>query len=156
MIRSNENMKRLIRTMEDVDKLGKSFNVTQIMGDQPCFVESQGCVFMHGFSHNAERHVVGDFHDRTGFECFINHVHLSDFVEIEGIHRLWVGFQYVAVLSEELKKEFPERRFTIIISYGPDTAGDCVVRFHCTRENEQWLSDDLEGYETEAVQEIRI
>ena len=56
-------------------------------------------------------------------------------------------------LRESLETQFPDRAFVIIT---PFSDGECTVRFHPSRNNERWLADDLDKYESEAILEITL
>ena len=86
-----------------------------------------------------------NFPDRTGFECFVNHVHLP----FGGTQQsLQSCLEYALALRSQLAEIGQGRRFKVIVSLSDD---DCVVRFHELRKNEHWLANDLEAYREEAV-----
>jgi len=88
---------------------------------------------------------INDFPDRTGFECFVNHVHMP----YDGSRTsLLASLQYAKNLQSRLAALDQGRTFLVIVSISDD---NCVVRFHQCRKGEQWLADDLEGYAEEAV-----
>jgi hypothetical protein len=91
---------------------------------------------------------VGQFEDRTGYECFLNHVHLPC---RRGRRSFLSTFGYIAALRKSLAAFCNDRHFLIIASFSD---GECTVRFHQFRQDERWLTDDLEGYELEAILEI--
>ena len=41
------------------------------------FVEEQGCVVLASEVHNAGHVRVSDLSDETGYECFLNHIHIA-------------------------------------------------------------------------------
>jgi len=90
-----------------------------------------------------------DFEDRTGYECFVNHVHLPC---RSGKRSLLSTLNYLANLKRSLEEFCPHGVFLIIASFSD---GECAVRFHRFRQNEKWLADDLEGYKLEKILEIR-
>jgi hypothetical protein len=88
-----------------------------------------------------------EFKDRTGVECFFNHIHIEDLINKKDIlpeDLLQQGFSYANKLKRLLGKR---NRFEIIVSFSIDPIIDCNVRFHLIRAGEEWLSDDLEIYE---------
>jgi hypothetical protein len=89
-----------------------------------------------------------DYQDRTGYECFINHIHLPC---KRGRHSLLSAFDYITTLRKSLAAFCNNRHFLIIASFSD---GECTVRFHQFRQDERWLTDDLERYEVEAILEI--
>lgn len=116
------------------------------------FVQENGCVFLAELRSASSASTLNDFPDRTGFECFVNHVHMSDYLRV----RLTTGrrevlaeaFAYASALMNVLQYSFESLRFTIILSYD---GNDAVVRFHKTRPGEAWVDDDLESYQEEGV-----
>ena len=91
------------------------------------------------------RHVkASDFPDRTGYESFINHVHLRFDQTRESLVSC---LRYALALQTGLARLQPRRHFQIIVAVGED---DCTVRFHELRIGESWVAENLEGY-SEAV-----
>jgi hypothetical protein len=90
---------------------------------------------------------VDECQDRTGYESFLNHLHLGDCDD----DRLIVAFAYLWRLSNLLRRDFPGVEFIGSISSKPD-GHECVARFYSKHEGEPPLNaDDLEEYEFEAV-----
>jgi hypothetical protein len=89
-----------------------------------------------------------DFEDRTGYECFVNHVHIPwkkgrrSFLSVLG---------FIAAIKLSLDNYSVNKRFLILASFSD---GECTIRFHQVRQGEKWLADDLEGYKTEALLQI--
>ena len=88
---------------------------------------------------------LSDFPDKTGFECFINHLHLPYTGTSES---LLSCLGYVVVLEALLIREGKGNRFRIIVGV---TDSDFTVRFHQVRNGESWTSENLEDYESEAM-----
>jgi hypothetical protein len=88
-----------------------------------------------------------NFPDKTGYECFINHVHIEDYV-IEHFSTQAAIFA-ASVLRRWIAEKFNGHLVAIISSDEEST----TVRFHHKRSNEFWLAHDLDGYE-QAVLEI--
>jgi len=108
-------------------------------------VEVGGSVLIkREFDRNKHLKLAG-FQDRTGYEAFVNHVHfpLDDHRE-----SLLKCLTYASNLQRELTAISAGRRFLIILSA---EGTNSTVRFHQVRPNENWLSDDLEGYKEEAI-----
>lgn len=106
-------------------------------------LEVEGCVFLKAL-FEADHSGRQSFPDDTGYECFVNHIHMDDFVDDNLVS---AGIVFLNEISIRLNRQLPNRQFTGIIS--ADNEG-CVVRFHSIRPGEQWVGDDLEAYE-EAV-----
>lgn len=91
------------------------------------------------------------FPDLTGFECFVNHVHiedqLSDLTADENTI-LKQGIGFALATESQLSSQFPCRAFVVIVAAKAD---GCGVRFHLVRPGEQWLANNLDGYAEEAI-----
>ena len=110
----------------------------------PVFENVDGSVLLKQEFEGAQ-HVKGsDFPDRTGYECFINHVHLP-FAQTR--ESLVSCLRYAIAVQSGLARLQPRRNFQIIVSVGEVA---CTVRFHEVRIGESWVADNLEGY-SEAV-----
>ncbi|GMU01807.1 hypothetical protein KH5H1_59270 [Corallococcus caeni] len=123
----------------------------------------EGVVEDHGFwvlrraaTENAPRIRPG-LQDATGYECFANKLHVSDFVgsfeEEPWARRLRLKDQvgYGLRLARELQRVLPaDGRFVIILG----CSNACTLRFHLERPGEHWLTDDLEGYRRDALLEL--
>jgi hypothetical protein len=90
------------------------------------------------------------FYDRTGYECFVNKIHVVDYIDEsseKAQELLGQGLKYGFELGKRLAAE---GTFLVVLSLDHDS-GDVIVLFHKQREGEQWLSDNLEGYKTDDV-----
>src|ERR1700682_1112169 len=96
--------------------------------------------------YEANKHVrPADFPDKTGFECFINHVHHP----LDGTDAsLKACLSYAISLQKGLARIAKNRSFQVIVSVDDH---ECTIRFHQLRQGESWLAEDLEGYTDEAV-----
>ena len=111
------------------------------------FVEHEGCYFLAGLYPHRGSAWTDLFPDATGYEAFINHLHLDDFTD--GDDQLSVGLSYLDRQLDLWKKsQFAAIPISAIVSYDGDS---CVVRFHALRTGERWLCNDLEHYEKDAV-----
>lgn len=93
------------------------------------------------------------FQDLTGYECFVNHIHIDDYLtdmdtDPNQLINLEQGIAFARRIVEELASSFLQERFTIIVAYGQS---GCSVRFHLMRSGERWISDNLDDYEEEAL-----
>lgn len=97
-------------------------------------------------NYEANKHVKpADHEDKTGYECFINHVHLP----FDGTGAsLKSCLSYAIALQKGLSRIAKNRSFLVIASVNDDW---CTVRFHQLRQSESWVAEDLEGYTEEAV-----
>lgn len=103
--------------------------------------ERNGCVFLAGLLEGCTSASQQDFPDKTGYECFVNHIHIDDFAASDKVR---VAVAFLTRVAAMLKAQYRDDGFRGLI--GMDGT-DVTVRFHRARANEEWLSNDLEGYE---------
>ena len=109
-------------------------------------VEENGCWFLVPLREGAKTASLASFPDRSGLECFVNHIHIEDFLETSDVVEcLRQGLRWAGGLRGKLEEH---GKFNIIVSC--DDTG-CSVRFHRIRPDESWMTDDLEGYRAESV-----
>ena len=89
----------------------------------------------------------------TGIECFVNHVHIDDYVPADDALCLFsTGWQMGLDLKERLPRD---KGYVIILSLSPADYDDglwvCSLRFHTLRAAEAWLHEDLESYVHEGI-----
>jgi len=91
------------------------------------------------------------FHDCTGYECFINKIHIEDYDDKSPISQ---AIQFIFHVFMAWRKFNQILILTSIISISKyDIDGSnvdrlaVVVKFHIKRPTEQWLAEDIEGYE---------
>lgn len=115
------------------------------------FTIFNGAIIFRAMSKNAKSVLPKNFQDLTGFECFINQVHVEDhisnFLPDQNV-LLTEGVAFALALQRELQVSFPDKLFTVIVA---STGSTCGVRFHMTRTGEEWLATNLDGYEEEAI-----
>ena len=112
-------------------------------------VESEGCIFLKGMSAGYNSEVEEYCGDKTGYECFVNHIHIDDHTRK---NMVLVAVTFLTKLSAMLKAQYPDYEFRGEISEGDSV----IVRFHRLRSGEQWLLDDLEKYKEEGVCEFML
>jgi len=97
-------------------------------------------------NYEANKHVKPAHHeDKTGFECFINHIHLP----FDGTATsLKSCLSYAIALQKGLARIAKNRSFQVIVAVEDH---GCSVRFHQLRQGEAWIAEDLEGYADDAV-----
>lgn len=104
------------------------------------FLKKDDCYILRGLSGttNATR---ANFDDCTGYECFFNSLHIEDYdaespfaqarLFVVQVFRTWIT-------------AYPMTPLRAIVSADEFSV---VVKFHVRRLGEQWLSDNIEGYE---------
>jgi hypothetical protein len=103
---------------------------------------------MRGIAKNVKPEI---FPDLTGFECFVNHIHVED--ELDGLALdqtaiLRQGIAFAFATQSQLRSTFPSKHFKVVVAAA---AHGCGVRFHLVRPGEVWLASDLDGYGEEAI-----
>lgn len=89
-------------------------------------------------------------HDATGYEAFINHLHLDDFMVIRTqVEALQLGLVAVRILTASLERQHPARPFQISLSIDADSG--TVVRFYQRREDQMLYAENLDGFEHDAL-----
>ena len=76
--------------------------------------------------------------DETGYECFINHLHIESLAE---------ALEFARRLNSALAERFSDGFVVIVSSDGREA----TVTFHKNRVGQTWLNDDLEGYVEEGI-----
>jgi hypothetical protein len=103
------------------------------------FVEENGCVLLASQARRSNSaYNRAAIHDDTGYECFINHLHVETLEE---------AFEFAQQLNKALSEQFAEI-FVVIVSFDEREA---TVRFHRLRPGEAWLTDNLEEYTEEGI-----
>ena len=114
------------------------------------FLEQDQCVFLSALRKEAPVKRL-DFPDCTGYECFVNHIHVEDYLENGGLppsELLGCGIALARELKARLCALHGARHFRIIVAF---QGAMCSVRFHTIRPDEEWMDKDLHGYGEEAI-----
>ena len=101
------------------------------------FVEENGCLLL---ASEARAPVVARDarQDDTGYECFINHLHVKSLAE---------AIEFAQRLKNALTARFNDG-FVVIVSFD---GREATVRFHKNRVGQRWLDGNLEGYLEEGI-----
>lgn len=124
------------------------------------FVEVDQCFFLAALKKIASVQRL-DFPDLTSYECFVNHIHIEEYLENGGLPPLEMlgrGLALAQELRERLSQLHGARHFRIIVAFPGPT---CTVRFHTMRPDETWTDKDTAGPGSEALaifetQELRV
>jgi hypothetical protein len=136
------------------------------------FIIHQGCYLLEcalppDFSPKPEQAFIPKypFPDRTGYECYQNHLHTSDILKDsdKGLQNLLTGIIIADNLRYKLKSAFPSHRFRIFLSYNvlpifadePEIMNECVVRFHSVRDGE-YIYNNLDDFKFEAMGLVEV
>ena len=145
MIRMNGPFVDVLRTLRSGSKMAIDSKLAAIADSGIVAVDD--VFFLHELAKAKTNAKKENFPDKTGYECFINHVHIEDYVADNFAGHAW------SFAARTLKKWTDEKfngQFVAIISSDEEST---TVRFHHKRPNESWLANDLDGFE-QAVLEI--
>ena len=81
------------------------------------------------------------FYDRTAYECFVNSVHVEDY---ETRMPLIQAIQFAVRVLTVWNTSAPRLTLIAIVSADELSVG---ARFHVKRPTEQWLSENIGGYD---------
>ena len=127
------------------------------------FVETQNCILPQRMISSSEwlrlRPLLVDGGEtETGAESFLSHIHIDSFLSeeatLEELARL--GCDYAWLLRQQVLSSCVPGTFRIIVSAElPDgevpNSPQCTVRLHKIRNDQPWLSKDLEDYKLEGL-----
>jgi hypothetical protein len=118
------------------------------------FHEVADCVVLARFRASATRTSVASCRDRTGFEAFINHVHVDHELGLPHSHpvALVQAGRLAERLAGRLEQVYRDDRFMIIVA----VSDSCTLRFHKLRTGESWIASDIESYRDEGVMTIPV
>ena len=114
------------------------------------FVEAEQCVFLAALK-KASPVQRADFPDRTSYECFVNQIHVEDYLENGGLPPLEMVGRGIALARElmtRLSRLHGTKHFRVICAAHDVT---CTVRFHTIRVDEEWVDKEAGGPEPEAI-----
>ncbi len=105
------------------------------------FLAGDGFVLLAAMANRGTNATPDDFPDKTGYECFINSIHVDDYVDADYlVYACRLVEDFFAAWRRTEKKEV----LRAIIS--SDEFG-ATVKFHVHRDFESWISEDIEAYE---------
>ena len=99
---------------------------------------------VNSYTYKCEEDFELFYEDKTGNECSNNKIYIDKYQNTEYTLRICLNFVFALA---KLLEEFPDK-FNIILSVNQE---DFVISFHCVRETEQWLDEDLDSYPEEAI-----
>jgi hypothetical protein len=110
-----------------------------------------GAIVFTAMRNIAENVKPENFPDLTGFECFVNHIHVEDQLDNPiptQTALLKQGIAFALATESRIRSTFPGKPFKVIVAANQS---GCGVRFHLVRPGEEWLASDLDGYGEEAI-----
>ncbi|MCP3657429.1 MAG: hypothetical protein GY734_14675 [Herbaspirillum sp.] len=101
----------------------------------------EGCYFLGALLPTATNVTKSSFQDCTGYECFVNSLHIEDY---DDNNLLSQAIQLASDIFAAWRADMPDLPLISIVSVDETSV---VVKFHVKRPTEQWLSENLDGYE---------
>ena len=140
IVRNNSRARRYVDAfLRGLD----SPNNSHVAGFDPCFTVTPYGALLR--SQGGTPYSSKSFQDETGYEAFINKLHLSGGSVID---RIRTAGQMAAVLELERSSAAADATFRVVVSTADD---DVTWRFYTVRQGQHWIADDLELYEEEAI-----
>lgn len=136
MMQSNASMRTLLSSTQAIRTLAPSLKKIADHG----FEVRDGCYVLRALSGHAnaprER-----FDDCTGYECFVNSLHVEDYCTDSPFA------QALLFVKDVLRSWQRMRPSSCLVAILTADELSVVVKFHVKRDGEQWLGDDIERYE---------
>lgn len=136
-MKSNSVMRALLAEETVVEQLNPALNAIVDRG----FNVREGCYFLAALLPAAKNATRDSFADRTGYECFVNSIHVEDY---DSKAPLCQAIQFVICAFSVWRASVPALTLMSVVSADEFSV---VVKFHVKRPAEQWLSENIEGYE---------
>ena len=99
------------------------------------------CHFLAALLSTTTNVTRSSFQDCTGYECFVNSVHIEDYDDKTPLSQ---AIQFVLGVFATWRRLTPALPLISIVSADEFSV---VVKFHVKRPTEQWLSDNIERYD---------
>jgi len=118
---------------------------------EPGILEQDGCWLLAsqiGVETAGQRQ---QFPDRTGYEAFVNHIHIEDVLDSRLSPSESMLGQALALGHAMRALVAPRGAFKIVVATSIDAPRDCNVRLYKARPGEVWIRDDLEGYADDGI-----
>jgi hypothetical protein len=141
-MRMNHSMKSLLDALVDSPPLSLPAGLSVLISDG--FVTQGACSFLRGLCKHKGNTIPSMFPDETGYECFINHIHIDDYSP----EPLPLAMEFADQVGKAWMSSGASANLRVIVSCN-DTG--CVVRCHVIRPHQFWLDDDLDAYKNDAV-----
>jgi len=138
MLQFNQSMQRMFAGIKDI-RLTLPDELNSIINEG--FFEHDGCFFSKKLMSYCLSASPEYFQDNVGFECFVNSLHIDDYVKG---NYLDYSISFSNALFKAWQSFSLDKELNVIIL--PNDFG-VAIKFHLIRPNETWLSEDLEAYE---------
>ncbi|AIJ09116.1 MULTISPECIES: hypothetical protein [Edwardsiella] len=120
---------------EDIEKLNLPYELNEIV--EQGFVELHGCFFSKKLFSYCNSVTPDVFEDEIAFECFVNSIHIEDYVNEKYL-------QYSIVFCNAIIKKWNENYgncLSVIVSLDDETLLP-TIKFHLKRKGVSWLDED--------------
>jgi hypothetical protein len=135
-MRTNQNMRGFLSGLQTHEPI-LSPELSSVLSAG--FVEEKGCVLLASQARDTDSAFTrAATQDETGYECFINHVHVESLGE---------ALEFARRLNKTLAATFADD-FVVIVSFD---GREATVRFHRLRAGQTWLNENLEEYREEGI-----
>jgi len=151
-MRLNRAMEELLRRFR-IDPAGPPPLVIELQRLlEPGILSVNGSWLLASQAGTATSASLHQFPDRTGYEAFVNHIHVADALDGTGERPPGFAFRQAIALGRALERLVAAHgAFRIVVAADVDSPGDPNVRFYRSRSGEVWLEDDLESYTHEGI-----
>jgi hypothetical protein len=105
------------------------------------FETSDSCHFLAALFSKTMNVTRANFPDCTGYECFVNSIHIEDY---DNKNPLCQAIKFISCVFEAWRTSMPALKLVSIISVDEFSV---VVKFHTKRPEENWLNENIEKYE---------
>lgn len=139
MIVINEKMIPIYRSLDwGKQKLDKKLHHLTSKG----FTHINNCYFLKQLYEMQKSANLEDFVDKTGYECFVNSIHIDDYLKSDFIIQGYLFLDKVFKLWNQLGNSHRLKGYLSQTEYGAN------VKFHVLRENENWIQQqDVDKFE---------
>jgi hypothetical protein len=144
-MKANQRMKALLH---DVQGVSKPLPTALLGIGKAAFISEEGCYFLDALYHGRGNATLHSFPDETGYECFVNHLHLDDYA-VGSANQVGLAL----TLMQNIKSQWRESKYSALPLEFVVSVDDssCVLRFHVLRQGQRYLDEDLEAYKEDAV-----
>lgn len=137
MIRMNSTM---AAELQAIDWTGKTLPATLDALVAPGFCERDGLSLLRALSTIDTNAGAADFPDQTGHECFLNSIHIDDYVEADYLSHALLFVDECFARWRASGQPFLLNALVAGNEFG------VVVKLHRLRNGESLINDDLEKY----------
>ncbi|MGR2858093.1 hypothetical protein FY046_18830 [Erwinia sp. 1181_3] len=129
---------------DDVENLHLPYELNEVVEQD--FIELSGCFLSRKLLSYCNPVTPDIFEDEISFECFVNSIHIEDYVNEK-------YFQYSIVFCNSIIKKWNSNHLdylNVIISLDDETLLP-TIKFHLKRKDVSWLDEDKLDSSIQAV-----